>query len=732
MGPQFLAVISAVTFVTPDTIPTYADTATQRLVGRAMERHHDADSAVTDYRARIRYRLSFSLGRRRWAWAAVAAVEEQEGVVQWQRPNDLRLEILGRRARARSAEFNISSGFDRPWFVPRGLGDSVRIFGNDFPERAALHPLATDGPSWYRYAIVDSVRLTDQQGSQVRLIAVEVIPKQTGPALIAGRMWVDAASGEVVRLSFRYVGNQLWSVPEGDTHQDSVEARRENSLINRILSVDADLEYGLQEGRYWMPYRQVISGRVQIPLIGDLVIPFEAQTTFQDYEINTGRRITFTVPLPDTTLSPDSTRALRRERRDSMEKERRHGRREQGASSDSGGAREFADRWPGGQFEIHRAPEDSLKAYAAWGDSLQLDQSTGDDARIREVQEDLAHLAETLPDDLTGRRSHGIAYERFADIFRYNRVQGLSAGLGYQVRVRPLAFTTLQGTLRYGLSDSRLTARLSLLRDAPSGRWTLSGYREIGPVDPFTRGQTMGNSLNGLFAAHDNADYYLAQGGSLTHERSLGRGVELTLAARVEDQRSVAAEAHSGLNDLIGGSGRFPPNPAVDEGTFGTLGMRLEGYVRRSRWTLGGDGLVGVGKRTARVYGQWRQPIGPGRSGVVLVGKAGIATAPTLRQAEFRLGGLPTVRGFDYGFGRGQAFWSLQADWALTGHWIRPVVFLDAGQAGDASSLFKGKALVGGGVGLSILRGLVRFDLSHAVTPNVGKLRFDLVFQAAR
>ena len=254
----------------------YASSATQVLVERAMERHQNADTQVQDYFARIRYRLSFGFGRRRWAEVPNAAVEEQEGRVHWSAPNDLRVEILGRRARSRSEQFDISSVFDQPWFVPRSLGDSVRVFGNDFPERAALHPLAPDGPAWYHYALSDSVTITAPDGTTAHLLAIEVLPRRKGGALVAGRLWLDAVTSDVVRFSFRYVGTDLWFGPDGTTRKDSSEAKKANKIINQVLSLNADLEYFLLESKYWMPYRQVISGRVEIPWFGELVIPFQA------------------------------------------------------------------------------------------------------------------------------------------------------------------------------------------------------------------------------------------------------------------------------------------------------------------------------------------------------------------------------------------------------------------------------------------------------------------------
>ena len=84
---------------------------------------------------------------------------------------------------------------------------------------------------------------------------------------------------------------------------------------------------------------------------------------------------------------------------------------------------------------------------------------------------------------MTGFRWHGFAYERLTDAFRYDRVQGISLGLGYRVRAPGLAFTNLYGTVRYGFSDERVTGRLSLVRDAPDGQLTLGTWQSVCLVD---------------------------------------------------------------------------------------------------------------------------------------------------------------------------------------------------------------------------------------------------------
>jgi hypothetical protein len=412
-------------------------------------------------------------------------------------------------------------------------------------------------------------------------------------------------------------------------------------------------------------------------------------------------------------------------RRDTVTQER------SGRWPDSLRARARTGLWSGGRFEIRRAPRDSLRAYAAWDDTLSLDATADDARRVRETTAELARLAEGLPDDLTGVQRQGFAFERLADVFRYNRVQGLSLGAGYQFKLRSPDFSSLYGTGRYGLTDGRFLARLAFIRDAPEGRLVAAGYRDIMDVDPFSRGTTLAASFRSLFFARDEADYYEAYGGSATWERSLGTGLDLTVTARVEDQHSVATQASAGFNDLIGGSGLFPPNPPITEGWFGGAGLRLDGYTTRGRWWLGTDALAGEGTVTGRLFGHASGLWGR-RPTFGLRVNGGITTADPLPQMAFRSGGQASVRGFVYGTQRGQAFWSVQSDLTVGRGWFRPVVFGDLGQAAAVSALDDTRLMAGAGVGASLAGGLIRLDLSYPLTDADPVVRFDIVFGRLR
>jgi Haemolysin secretion/activation protein ShlB/FhaC/HecB len=335
------------------------------------------------------------------------------------------------------------------------------------------------------------------------------------------------------------------------------------------------------------------------------------------------------------------------------------------------------------------------------------------------------------PDTSYESRAGAVGYEQLTDALRYDRVQGVSVGLGYRMPLPPVKHTLLYATVRYGFTDERITGRLTMARDAPEGRIALSGFRDIANLDPFAPGHGLGNTLDALFVAHDNADYALTAGGSLAYEAPLSRTLALGLGMSVQRQESVERRARSSVNDFLGGSGRFPANPPVSSGTYGTIGATVRGSGKFG-WRTTADILAGEGRSTARVYGSLQRDFG-GRRGATIELKAGLASAPTLRQSEFRLGGVSTVRGFEYGTSRGQAFWAARLDIAPIRARFRPVAFIDAGQAASAADLFSSTALVGAGVGLSFLNGLLRFDFSRPLSPDTGgKVRFDIVVQGVR
>jgi hemolysin activation/secretion protein len=93
------------------------------------------------------------------------------------------------------------------------------------------------------------------------------------------------------------------------------------------------------------------------------------------------------------------------------------------------------------------------------------------------------------------------------------------------------------------------------------------------------------------------------------------------------------------------------------------------------------------------------------------------------------LGGPYTVHGHRAGTVAGNAFWLARAELSAGKPLVRPVLFADAGWAGDRRDISRGSPTVtGAGLGLSMIGGLVRIDVARGFEP-AKRWRADLYFE---
>ncbi len=708
---------------------TFTDAATAVLYAQARVRHVRQDSLVRDYRALVRTRVDLTAGRSRFSRQTALFAHETVARVIWRAPNDLKIEALGVRSAAPivgiiSRLENVDEGelredfrqelvADRPWFIPRAFGDSIRLMG--LPERAALHPLAAGATSHYRYAIADSVTLV-VSGRTVRAIRMKVVPKRLGPSLVAGEMWLDRETADVVRLVMVFVGDYLWEAPQEGTPQDSADARRENATINRFLTVEADVEYALIGGAYWLPHRQLLAITAEVPWFLSATLPARAVSTFSEYEVNTSPDLSFNVPADRIdSVGERSSRTL--VRTDSGWVDAREGEERYRLGYSRSGV------WDDGRWEVVVPPGNSITAYG-WDSEFKVTLEPDEEKRLTESLVSLASVSEELPPQWIGRRTVQLAWQDVADAVRYNRVQGASLGAGVQWRPG-LAFHTVHITGRFGFGDLRPSGTLVWSREDPHGRLALDAFGDIREVEPWTRGAGLGNTLNAAFTGHDDADYYFSLGGGFSYQWHAGTLRGLEFGAHFERHESKETTVDPLIPGLVSGM-TFQENPTVTEGTFFRTGMRHAGSVWFARLEeatelLAGEGLLGV-----RAWGRMSLGFGMlGRRGRLTV-RAGVARGDELTQLDFRLGGPHTVRGYRYGTRVAREFWSAQLDYGLAASpALSPVIFADVGDT------FSSDPLVGAGIGVSLLNGLIRFDLSKGLRPE-SALRFELAFRAHR
>jgi hypothetical protein len=711
---------------------TFRDGATAELYAQARVRHIRQDSLVRDYRAAVQTRMDLTAGRSRFARQTALFAHETVARVTWRAPNDLKVEALGVRsaapiigivARMGVAEeeemrddFRQEMILDRPWFIPRAFGDSIRLMG--VPDRAAVHPFAAGATSRYRYAITDSVTLI-VPGRTVRAVGMRVEPKRLGPSLVAGEMWLDRETADVVRMVVVFVGEYLWEEPDGSSPSDSADARDDNEWANRFLTVEADVEYALVDGRYWLPHRQFLAITAEIPWFVNAALPARAVSTFSNYEVNTSPMMSFVVQ-PDELddLDERSTRVLVATGDGLVDEE----------EADTGETRYHtgylrAGNWDDGHWEVVVPPAESLLAYD-WQADFRVALDAQEQERLTQSLISLANISEELPPEWIGRRRFHLAWERFADVLRYNRVQGSSVGIGVQWRPGP-DFTTLLATGRFGLGDLRPSASLVWRREDPAGRLDLTAFGDVQEVEPWTRGSGVGNTLNAALVGHDDADYYFVLGTGFSYTWNVGFMKDVEFAARFERHETKQTTVDPLIPGLFG-SATFRLNPAITEGTFFRTGLNHTGVAGPVELKEGLDVLAGDGLLAARAWGSVSVTYGVlGRGGRVLL-RGGVVRGDEFPQLNFRLGGPQTVRGYPYGTRVAREFWSAQMDYALrrSAAWT-PVVFADVGDT------FSSDPIVGAGLGVSLLNGLIRLDLSKGLRPS-SEVRLDLAFRAHR
>ena len=705
---------------------TFQDAATADLYALARQRHIHQDTLVRDYRASVHTRLEASVGKSRFARQTTLMAHETMARITWKMPNDLKIQVVGTRAKVPligmlsgladvgdevERELRNELVMDRPWFIPRAFGDSIRVMG--VPEHAALHPLAAGATDYYRFAIVDSVEVR-APGLNVRAKAMSIEPKRFGPALVAGTMWVDAVTGDVVRMRMLFLGEYLWDEPSGNTPEDSADARQDNAEARKYLTVEAEIEYALIDQQYWMPYRQFLGITAEIPMFLNMTIPARAVTTFSEYEVNVDPELAFAIPEDELAKDGRARRQVRikeggehQERRDRDDERRANGYYR-------------ASTWNDGRWEIDVPPADSLQAYE-WDSEFQTELDTGEQERLRETFAELAKLEDELPSEWTGKRRWGFAWETAADILRFNRVQGVSLGVGYEFKPR-IAYTSLLASARFSFGDKRLTGSITARRDGPYARIDLSSYRDVREVEPWTRGIGIGNSINALFVGHDDAEYFLATGGKLSVTWNDRWRQNMTLHVAVQREESMSRVN----NNNIWGTDILLSNRPVDEGTYLRYGLSRDDRIGGVSIKTGVELITDMTRSAGRGWAGVEVPFTIARRTGRLVVRGGVTRGADLPQVLLRVGGPQTVRGYPYGIRLGKEFWSAQLDYALFSRSVwTPVVFADVGDT------FSNDPLVGVGAGVSLLNGLIRANLSKGVHPD-GDFRFDLLFRAYR
>jgi hypothetical protein len=718
MNSLLLALLVSGPTLAQDTLPsdTYADPGARTLIQAAREARQREESELVSYEGRLRERLyiGFSgltfrrerslLERERVGWYRWSRDEGKS--LQWEglrqeapfvgQENDVEGGIQIRRgsvsmgvtvgegeaspedsiATARGIQESFLNDFDQLLFLHEPGSDRLGL-GNEF----ALNPLADSAGIYYRYRSGDTLRIQlPTENRTVTLIEVLVEPREASFELLAGSLWFEESSGILARASYR---------PSRPYELTDEEGEEDVPGILKPVQIEFEyftLEYSLQEFRWWLPRRFALEGEVRI---GKLIrMPLIVESSFSDTRVNQEDSELF---LADEELPEGWFREM-------------VNRAEEGEEPDS--------------ILITVSPTDSLFNNATLSeDFLGPTPVAFSEEEIEQLASDLRKM---LPSyySLTPEFNVGWA----SGLHRYNRVEGLSLGVGGSLALSPIHW--LEGEARLGLADLKPRGELTFNRGREHRLLSLTGYSRLGHTADFHNPLSTGTSLSNLLFKNDLSQFYQATGVELRHQR-LGRSTRRTLRLFAEKQSAVEKETDFYLWKPLTDD-TLPSVITAEEGTvFGLAGdLRWQLGVDPNRWVASGllRGEAGEGDlsyQRALATVALSRPLFGGTALALEVG-AGAGWGELPLQKEFYLGGSRTLRGFAPSSIVGESFWMVRSEIGTSLPAIRLVAFSDLGWAGPRDGFSEGKALWSAGGGLSLLDGIIRMDAAWPIRGGSG------------
>lgn len=620
------------------------------LVERARVQRQElvVDSAMHSYQADARGFVYFFIDRPDDDERTLVKADQIALEVFWRAPNDTKQRIVGLRDE-KVLPTNIRYHLDHLTVVQDEFGDLIRL-GDGDEVAAVLHPAAPGSDRLYDFRLADSLTLTFGSGREpVRVYEVEVRPRDLEAPGFVGSLYLDRATAAIVRMSFTFTPS---------------------SYVDPYLDyIRISLDNGLWLDRFWLPYRQEVELRRELPqldfLAGSII---RGRFEIGDYRFNDS--------LPDALFRSRGVAAV-------PEAERRAFAFEEPL---------FADLEREGL-----APSPTLQEV---------------EARVRSIVAGQA---------LSGLRESRLHVPSFSDALRYNRAEGLRLGLGTAWRPSDGLAVRAHGGWAFGrdAASGRVGVDGGRTRPATGAALYFDELRDLGPV-PGASGLV--NSFAAV-AGEDYLDPYFARGGVAYH-RFGSPGGPGTVEVRL------TREWHEAARQVIGSGDSYPPVRPIDEGWLSAADVRVELPERRTGASLSVAGRLGHHEgrtyATGRARVAWAReeafrPV-PFRAELL----AGVVGPDAPAQELALLGGRGTLPGHPYRKQIGDRFWLLtvEAGHAVRAPWVEVHAFAAAGRSwlsgergvpegwpgrGDAAT----RASLG--IGVELLWEVLRVDLARGL-----------------
>ncbi|HET9424753.1 MAG TPA: ShlB/FhaC/HecB family hemolysin secretion/activation protein [Gemmatimonadaceae bacterium] len=724
-----------------------AETAT--LVARARLARYQQDSTLAEYRTVVKQRASSGFGLSQVFGVGLpgrerlAARYESVARVGWHHLHGAWGEVMGARAVVPFVGITEPDDAEEvalvlPYHPGRDELWPISELREAMPNHSdwIQHPLETGSDSLYEFALGDSIRIRLVNDQVVQLRELIVRPRRPSEKLIVGSLWLDIASGSLVRAAYRpSVALDLWPLLEREIGNDDdgrAAAKKFGPYVGIVREVV--IEHGLYGGRFWLPRVRTASAQgtakgASISLTIEQTFTYESVRGMPPGEVTRVER-----PRPD--IDPRDGR----ERRGQW-----YGERMKGTECRPAGQAPTAlwtpDSLVEGQTRVVYAEGIRFRVLSPCDPrtlvtSSALPKSIYGDGEELFTETDFAKLRSDAQSALAMSRQAKwrpqipvVYYGIERGLLRFNRVEGLSAGVMGE-RVLGDGYTA-SATVRVGLADLVPNAEATLWRTNMTGTIGATAYRRLSAANEWGNPLGLGPSLVAAVFGRDDGFYYRSYGAEVTGSHQ-GRpnGPAQTWRIYVEHQGDAAVETNRSLANLVNGL-QFRPNidattadfaggawagsasaGSDPQGTRFSAVAKTEGALR--------SGAAGFGRASLEM----KLFRGLGRSGEATVtGAVGSSVGAVPVQHLWYLGGAHTVRGYDPGAMVGESFWLGRAEIGRGHPLIRPSVFADVGWAGARDDAWAGaNRLSGYGVGFSMLEGMIRLDVARSAA---GRYRAD-------
>lgn len=700
---------------------------------------------------------------------------------------------------ASSASGDFSSAISIPYFPGRESlwfpSSNFGVVKSDIDEREVIHPLANGAETYYTYATGDSVDIRLDGGRVIKLRELRITARRPDWRVFVGSFWFDRDGGQLVRAAYRLaVDLEIWDVASEESEADKQVNREADRLRDSIARLrmprdvyvkdsimrapqvtaranntgnDEDppawvkatfrpakakldaisVEYGLYQGKFWLPRANSATASMQL---GFVRTPFSIDEKFTYEDVNgdfslaaipavrwsgaardtTARDTTVVTGGNDVNITvgggnagkatpPDTTKmsASARTRYRLCQKDSTYTRVE----SRYDGALRIAYDMPCDAAKLANSP---ALPPAAVSDEELFDLKARDELLSAL---DLSLQPGWMPQMPTVRVG--------SDLLRFNRVEGLSAGV-HVSQVLGAGYT-LNAVGRIGHADLHANGELSLARSNGARSVTATVYHRLAATNPeWGGGLSLGPSLPAFIYGRDEGFYYRTTGAELSERRERRRGA-LEFKLFIEKQWTAGDTNVVNTFSLakLLADRRFRRNiESEDLSVTGVSGMYSRVLLDRPqglRVTTVLNGEAGTGTfqyARASVEGTITRPVS--RFSTALTGAIGSSVGDVPRQRGWFVGGVRTVRGQIAGTQDGDAFWLARAEVGTKQGFFRPVGFFDVGSAGSRNAFGKLKPQRGAGVGIGVLDGLIRVDFSRGLYP-LKQWRTDFYLSAA-